>query len=245
VILALAALARADLEAANAALLAGDPVAAAEAYADLIDAGHRSADLHYNLGNALYGAGDLSGAVLAWRRAELLNPRDGDVTANLEHARRQLPDRIDPLDTPGLLFWRGMLSPAEQGWGAAVLLGAAGLCGLAWRLRPGFPRPLLPALGVPGLLLAASTAATLHDLETRPGAVVRVQEVEVRSAGAGGVVLFELHAGAEVVVQDAAAGMAQIALPDGRRGWVPGTALARVDPRLEAPRVSSTAEEAP
>ena len=80
---------------AETAWVEGDPVAAASVWADRIDAGEVDGDLYYNLGNALYVQGRTPEALVAWRRAQLLSPRDGDIGANLEHARRQSLDRID------------------------------------------------------------------------------------------------------------------------------------------------------
>ena len=48
---------------AETAWVEGDPVAAASAWADRIDAGEVDGDLYYNLGNALYAHGDLAGAI--------------------------------------------------------------------------------------------------------------------------------------------------------------------------------------
>jgi hypothetical protein len=52
---------------------------------------------------------------------------------------------------------------------------------------------------------------------------------------AGGVVLFTLHAGAEVNVRERVGAQALIALPDDRVGWVPLHTLGLVDPRLPFP----------
>ena len=212
----------------------GDPAAAADGWADLIDDGARSGDLHYDLGNALYRQGDLGGAILSWNRAQVLSPRDGDIQANLEYARKQTQDRIDvPAETPAL-FWRTSLSPAEQGWAATLLLALVGLLGVAWRVRPGTPVGIPAALaGVPGLLLLLSTLASLADLGTR-GVVLATSEVT--STAAGGVTLFELHTGAEVALGDRIEDRIQVELPDGRKGWMELEAVGVVDPRLPAPR---------
>jgi len=66
-------------------------------------------------------------------------------------------------------------------------------------------------------------------------AVVLTDEVSARSEGAGGVVLFTLHAGAEVTVRERVGAQALIALPDDRVGWVPLDTLGLVDPRLPFP----------
>lgn len=229
------------LERANSAYLEGDYAASAETFEALISAGHESGDLYYNLGNARYREGETGRAILAWRRAILLSPRDGDAEANLARARRETTDRLDaagasPAFRP--FFWEDSLSLSEQGWSAALLLGIFFSLFAARRLRPGLSVGI-PALacGVGGGLLAASAWWGLRALSVSPGAVVLAERVEVRSAAgsASGVVVFALHEGAEVTARDQLGGYTQIALPDGRRGWMEAGALGVVDPRLPMP----------
>lgn len=226
----------AEPEEAVAATVAGNFPRAEEVGRALLAEGVVNGDVYYNLGIALYQQERLPEAVLAWRRAAVLAPRDGDIGANLDRARRQLRDRLDPPEPGGALFWRHSLSPGEQTWGAALLLGLVGALGLAGRLRPGLPLGI-PALlaGVPGLLLALGAGVSWRELARQPGAVVLAEGVEVRSTGEQGVLLFELHAGAEVQRLALVGEMAQIALGDGRRGWVPAAALGVVDPRAPLP----------
>lgn len=220
-----------DLDAANTSYVDGDYATAAAGYEALIEAGHHTGDLYYNLGNARYRQGELGPAIHAWRIGEELSPRDGDLLANLDRARRETRDRLETDDSPGPLFWRESLSLREQQQASAVLLGLLGVVLLAGRLRRELP-VALPAflLVVPLGGLAASIAAELEDAET-PGAVVLADSVELRSAAGaeGGVVVFELHEGAEVVLVETLGRYAQVALPDGRRGWMEAADLAVVD----------------
>ena len=211
------------------AWLDSDVAAAAQGWADRIDAGEVSGDLYYNLGNAHYVQGNLAQAIVCWRRGELLSPRDGDILANLDRGRRATEDRIEVPRSANLL------SPREQGGLAALLIALCGVVGLARRFKPGLPFAV-PAL-VTGLPGAALVAATIYRIATfGSAAVVLAEEVEVRSAGGGGVVLFELHAGAEVLLEQQVGEMSQIALPDGRRGWMTSMDLGVIDPRHPAPR---------
>ena len=198
----------------------GDIPAATAGWADRIDAGEVSGDLYYNLGNALFVQGRTAEAVLAYRRAQVLSPRDGDIRANLDHARRDTRDRVEAAAP------RNPLSPREQGLLAAVMFAAAGLMALR-------SRAAAAVLAIPGLVAVVGTWLQFSAFGT--SAVVLV-DAEVRSAGGGGVALFELHPGAEVALEQRVGEMSQVALPDGRRGWMPSTALGVIDPRLPAPR---------
>jgi hypothetical protein len=63
---------------------------AAQRYEELHDCGIRSAALYRNQGNAFLLAGDLPGAILAYRRGLRLAPNDGELQANLAYARDQV-----------------------------------------------------------------------------------------------------------------------------------------------------------
>lgn len=63
---------------------------AAAAYSKLTATGTISPALYFNLGNALFKSGQVGEAIAAYRQAERLAPRDPDLRANLEFARRQV-----------------------------------------------------------------------------------------------------------------------------------------------------------
>ena len=76
----------AALSAANSLYAAGQYSEAIQVFQQLIDQGVQETSVFYNLGNAYYRLGDYGRAILNYRRASQLNPRDGDVKANLELA---------------------------------------------------------------------------------------------------------------------------------------------------------------
>lgn len=218
-----------DVEDANEAWVAGEQRAALVAWQSAIDDGARSGDLYYNVGNAHFQLGEVPEAMVAWRTAQLLSPRDGDIEANLQIARKLTADRIEPAPpTTPVLFWRSSLSAAEQGLAACFFLALFWIGCLVWRFTGrnlGIPTVLT---GVPGVLLALSTLQTVAAFGTSG---VVMSDTEVRSTASGGVVLFELHPGAEVLVGDRLGDNVLVSLPDGRRGWMPAPALGVVDPR--------------
>ena len=86
---------------------AGQFVEAAALYQALADAGAEDGTLYYNLGNACFKAGDLGRAILNYRRAQALLPRDPDVAddrhglggqRDAEGRRIDGPDQQDPRD---------------------------------------------------------------------------------------------------------------------------------------------------
>lgn len=224
----------ADFDAANTALAAGDLAEARAGYERAIASGATGGDVWFNLGNVYYRQEELPLAVLAWRRAEVRAPRDPDVAANLDFARRRLPDRLDVVRRhPTFAPWQVALTVDEARWLGWAAVGAGLLAAAARGLTTRFP---LAGVGGVAILGGATLLAGAWAQEgLPPGGVVLAEEVSAQSDLGGGVTLFTLHGGAEVEVTEEAAGKVQIRLPDGRRGWVAAEAVGRVDPEAAAP----------
>ena len=232
-----------SLAQANSDYLEGGYGDAIDGWSTLVEGGAVSGDLLYNIGNAHYRQGELAKALLSWRRAALLSPRDGDIRANIDRARSERVDLLDDPEGMEVMFWRGSLSMMEQAWLSALFLAALGALLIARRARGGRriggALPVaIPALllGLPGLLLALSSISQQLKLESSPEGVVLVEQLSVRSAGAGGVVLFELHAAAEVEVRERVGEVWLIEVAELGSGWVPGESIGLIDPSL-SPRL--------
>ncbi len=218
---------------ASEAAARGDYAAAAGHYRDLLQQGVVHEDVYYNLGNSLYRQNRLGEAVLAWRRAAVLAPRDPDVQANLAFARRTLRDDLSPGDnSPWFAPWQAFLSVGEGCYLGAGLLGM-GLVIVGLRRRiPGTPEAPAALLGALGALIWGG--AVFQDHREDAG-VVLAEEVSVSSELSGGVELFRLHLGAEVELGERVGGYCLVRLPDGRKGWVLEEKLASVDPAAPFP----------
>jgi hypothetical protein len=223
-----------DFSAANTALGGGDLPAARDAYLALLASGASDGDVYYNLGNVLYREKRVPLAILAWRRAEARLPRDPDVAANLDFARRGVADRLDVSRArPAFAPWQLALTADEGQWlgWAGTGLGLALVAARRLSAR-------VPLLGVGLVTLALGLvvlAGGIAQARIPPAAVVLVDEVKAQSDLGGGVELFTLHAGAEVDVSERSAGKALLRLPDGRRGWVDEAAVGLADPDAPFP----------
>jgi hypothetical protein len=190
------------------------------------------------MGNSLYKDERLGEAIASWRMAQWLSPRDGDIAANLEIGRGETRDRLSVRPHNAALFWRSSLSPYEQIWLSAcgIALLGFGFILLNRRRALGYDLPfsqMLPsaAIGVPSIILALSGAAQLWSLDTKPHGVVVVDEVSVSSSGVGGVVLYELHEGAEVEITEHASDYLLVDVAGLGAGWIPESAVLVIDPR--------------
>ena len=199
--------------------------------------GIRNADLYVNLGNAAMGAKRLGPAILAYRRALLLDPDHHRARQNLTHARTLLPDWVPRPEEGGFLdtffAWSGRLSLTEfQTLAAAAFLIAAALLAAAIRWR----QPVLRNLAVlPGLAWLSFLGAILFLALTNKddGAVLSLPEVIARSAdSAGASPRFPqpLPGGTEVQVLETRDEWTRVRLADGRDAWLPRSAVEVVAP---------------
>jgi len=214
---------------------------ASQAYEQVAAQGVADAALFYNLGNAYFKQADVGRAILNYRRAGWISPRDADIHANLALARSQRLDRLEdegedalPLrlaDASRSLTLDELATSALALWFlCALLLIAFSLAQHGSGLREG----LQYALIVAALLLCAGVfllASRLYLEQSKPDGVILAEQVEVSSAPGGGVVQFNLHSGAEVSILEQRREWVRLALPGGKlQGWLPASALARVTP---------------
>ncbi len=217
----------------------GDFQTAATTWQALVDEGHGSPELVYNLGNAYYRLGDAGRAVLGWERALWMDPRQRDARANLELIRPRLADQLEaPMRLPLWNWVDGVLAAlptALLAWTCLVASLASGAVG-AWRMLRADRR--LPAVGrllLLMFLLPALSAVALLLLQdwrfgSQPRAVVLDAKIEVRAAPSpGAVAQFDLHAGTVVdILRTGDGGWLEVALPDARSGWTLATGVEAV-----------------
>ena len=68
---------------------------AIQSYESLLSMGYYNSDLYYNLGNAYFRIDSLGLSIWAYKCAEKLSPRDGDISHNISVAQALNNDRID------------------------------------------------------------------------------------------------------------------------------------------------------
>jgi hypothetical protein len=220
----------------------GQYLQAAQAYQQLVDLGVADSALFYNLGNAHFKQGDYGQAIVNYRRAQQLAPRDPDVEANLALARAQTVDQFEGAGEAGFL---AQVGGTLQSWFALDELALAALAawilfvfvlllfisaraGTAWR------RGVRTALVVSALVLVVgvlSLGSVLYVENGRSEGVIIAAEVDVTSGpGAQYVTEFTLHSGAEVDLVEARGNWVRLALPGaGLEGWVPAGAIEPVN----------------
>lgn len=196
--------------------------------------GPASAELWTNVGTAALQAEHLGTAILAYRRALVLDPDHRHAQQNLVHARTLLPSWVPRPEGGGFLdsflAWQHAMSAGERRGAAALaffvaaaMLGGS-LAGGSGALRLFAFVPLVAW----GLLVTSDVAGA-----SERGGVIANAETVARSAdsrNAPARFAEALPAGTEVTVAETRGEWARIVLADGRDAWVTAAAVDSVDP---------------
>jgi hypothetical protein len=191
-------------------------------YEALLGTNAASAAVLFNIGNSWFKSDQIGRAILAYRKAQQLAPRDPDVRANLQFARNRVQG---PKWTPNI--WESWLARATLNEWTLLASSAFWLLFILLILghwRPGLKRGLrslvwLAALGTLGL--GFCTGAALHvrrahavAIVTSPSAVVRHGPLEESSTA------FTARDGAELMLLDRKDDW--LLVSDGKKntGWV-------------------------
>ncbi len=211
-----------DFSAANKLYAEGKFAEANAAYENMLQTGAPSPALLFNHGNAAFKSGHIGKAIAAYRRAELLSPRDAELRANLAFVRNQVQGTT-------------LRESRWQSWGNALTLNEGTLVtaiffwltiGLlvARQLRPA----LVPKLKTATKIFAALTVVAGAALAVQAmnhfdssGAVVTTTETSARSGPFDEAQsAFTVRDGAELTVLDRHDDWVQVANGAGKIGWL-------------------------
>ena len=198
----------------------------------------KNSNLLYNSGNAWYKLGNTGKAVLYWLRAERLSPRDPDIKANLRLVQSQVSKAL-PVSSSNRItdFFRALRDlGSSRGWGMLLSVSIWGF----WvafslriifsrsRFRTGFSILLISFI----ILVLASGAGFLsrRNWEQEPAAVVIDNNGVSAKSGPGKDLtnVFNLPAGARVLVKECRSGFCSIDLPPGMVGWVDEKSIEKI-----------------
>jgi hypothetical protein len=203
---------------------AGNFNEAAKAFESLAAESVKNPHLYYNTGNAYLKAGDLGRAVLWYERAKALIPNDPDLAFNLDYAMDQIKDKTEssPDILEVLLFW-DRLFPARTLQITTVLFS---FVFFAWAsVRVVQNRKIFSGTGtvlcVTFILVTMMATVLYYQKAFSPSAVIVQEEVAVRAGTTdAATLLFSLHAGTKVRVEDQREGYLKIRFSKDRVGWV-------------------------
>ncbi len=200
-------------ERANAAYRTGEFERAISLYRGLVTR-HADPRLQANLAAALWRAGRRGEAVVHYRRALVVEPRNASLRADLGRLRTELGLESRPGWT-GLLEWVRL---DELLW---VLLAATTVGFVAFAGTGGRKRVALPVLA--GTTLIAAAVVVRAWAGSRPLAIA-LRPAQM-AATPGGAPIVEMVEGAEVQVLERGETSWRIRVPQGHGGWVPADAV--------------------
>jgi tetratricopeptide (TPR) repeat protein len=208
----------------------GNFKAAIEQYEKLVNLPFSNEMVYYNLGNAYFKDNQLGKAILCFEKAIRLDPRDRDTQANLNLAKSRIADKIESKQENLISKqWKKMnsLLPLEMETLIVLLLFvSANLCFTLFLLSPSssLSRLALIWAGVLfsfALVLGVSDAIRIYQMETLREGVVLVDKVDVVSGpSADNPVLFSVHEGLKIRIENEMEGWLQISLENGWNGWL-------------------------
>jgi len=201
-------------------------------YLRLIDSGYVNGHLYYNLGNAYYRSGQLGRAILNYKRAQLLIPRDADLNFNLRYALDQTKDAISPAQNllKQAFFWLDGITFRELMWGVALLnIMFWGILVLRLFVRSEWTYYVFIVLLIFWLVGGASLGVKWYQLKTDLRAVILAEEVDVLAGpDSNDTVLFKLHEGTTIYRERTEDGWALIRLSENKRGWIKSSAIEQI-----------------
>ncbi len=190
-----------------------------------------SAEVHFNLGNAYFKAGQIAPSILNYERALKLAPSDEDILFNLKLANLSVKDRVEEM--PQLFFvnwWKAILSTfSTDGWAwsivIATLLALSGFLLFKFSSDEGMRRLTFYAATISliwALFSVYAAQKSFNHAINDDRAVVFAATVNAKSApDKKGKDLFVIHEGLVVTVADELNGWSRIKLSNGNVGWVP------------------------
>ena len=192
---------------------------------------HKNAELYYNLGNSYYRCDNYTKAVIAYERAQMLNPGNRDIDHNLKIVRSKTIDNIIPKEELFFVVWYygiiNVLSADQWAKTALASLIFSLILFLIYlfveniniRRLSFWGSVMLMAVVVLGNIFAWKLKRYALDDKR---AVVTDGEVTVRkSPTTQNSDTYTIHEGTSVkILDDTFKGWLQIELADGREGWI-------------------------
>ncbi len=206
--------------------------AAEQRFSSIAAAGVENGYLEFNIGNCQLQAGDVGGAILHYRRAQRLIPRDPLLADNLAVARTRCLTPIEPTRGSEFLksvfFWHHQTSAATRlRIGLAmyvavwVLLSIRSLARRRW-----ITGSAIACAIVAGACGTSFAAQQWSDRNTPDAVVTSMDAVVYKGPGTGYQRQFEqpLQPGVECTVRERRGTWWNILLADGNSGWIEANA---------------------
>ncbi len=212
--------------------------AAIEQYEKVLSSGVLNEIVLYNLANAHFKNKQLGKAILCYEKAQRIAPQDREIAENLNFARTHIADKVE---RPQEGFFVSQLRrvtnwlplDTETALVVVFFIAANGAFALFW--LDAIPRlsrlALYACLAFLGLfmILGSSNLLRIYWQETLHEGVILVEKADVLSGPASdSPVLFSIHEGLKVRIENDLPDWIQISLENGWNGWVKKDSLGEI-----------------
>lgn len=181
---------------------------ATDLYETALTGGFRNGQIYYNLGNTYYRRGELGKAIVNYRRAERLMPRNADINANLRLAKGSTKDKELSTEIPAVIkrifFWLFFLNRNELSL-VAISLYVVLMAILFFSTIRRYAGMKKLSIGFSSILFVVivSFGIKIYLEQGINYGVIVTSECEVRyGPGEEYEPKFEIHNGAECVIED-------------------------------------------
>jgi tetratricopeptide (TPR) repeat protein len=218
---------------ANKAYDEGNYPVAIDRYQSIIKDGYVSTETFYNLANAHFRGGAVGPAVLNYRRAWFLSPRDADVQANMNLAIQRTGAYLPAAS----LFQRGLRELSKQEWSTIIQISywiALG-CTLLTLVLPASRFVLKPLTIAAWIVTTGSLggwATWNHWLKKVEAVVIVDKQTALYEPRASATPYFAVPEGSIVHMQDEFDAWVKISAGD-KSGWLMKSSVERVYPWIQ------------
>jgi len=220
-----------DFEQGNKDYSAGEYAAAIDNYLKIVAAGGESGEVYFNLGNAFYKMGEIGRAILYYEKANKFLTGDEALEQNLKIAQLKIVDKIEPLPQLFLTLWKdAILDMATINLFAWVCLGFFIIALIFLSLNIVYSKRIYFRTGI--ILFSIFIInlflliGKIHKLETENFAIIMDKKVSVvGEPSLSGSEVFILHEGTKVKINRLLDGWYEIAIADGKTGWIKSHSL--------------------
>ena len=201
---------------------------AIKVYEDILKNGEH-ANVYYNLGNSYFRVGDIGNSIWAYEKALKLSPRDSDINFNLKYLRFMVKDKILPPDDIYFISLYKSLVLKFSFTDILFLLGFIFMfLSIKYLINQYFNfliyfNGFINYTSIVFLLIFSWMALDKYwDISDINHGIITSSVVDVRSSplDRGDNVVFRIHEGTKVEIQNIQSGWSEIMLLDGKKGWI-------------------------
>ncbi len=181
---------------------------AALQYETILANGFQNGQIYYNLGNTYYRLGKLGKAIVNYRRARQFIPRNADLDANLKLVKSSTEDKELSNETPivirRIFFWFFLFNQNELTMGAVFLYGILMIL-LFFLIVLKYPwlKKIIIGFSAGLFIVVVSLGVKIYVEQGKDHGVVIATKCHVRyGPGEEYELKFEIHDGAECVIED-------------------------------------------